>query len=195
MAARRTSSTTSPGPGSTGSGTSSMRTSLGPWKTAALTASALDLNLDVPACVARGFERARSVGEREGGSQERRRVDPAESHEANRPRPQTGRADDPAYLQRLRLDQPDLDRCAPTDVDADEDDACLVRRERETARHGRRRPGGLDDDVEPAAFGLARIDCLAGPDLEGKRTAVRLRLDQRHRPAHGGRCERAQQSD
>src|SRR3954449_2505287 len=164
MAARRTSSTTSPGPGSTGSGTSSMRTSLGPWKTAALTASALDLDLDVPARVARGLERARSVGEREGGSQERRRVDPARSHETDRPRPHPRRTDDPAYLQRLRLDQPDLDRCAPTDVDADEHDACLVLREREGARHGRRGPGGLDDNVEPAPFRLAGIDCVAGAD-------------------------------
>src|SRR6185437_12001783 len=104
------------------SATSSIRTSLGPWKTAAFTRSALDLDLDVPARVTGGLERRRALAERERGGEQRRRVEPARGHEPDRPRPQARRADDPPHLQRLRLDQPDLDRSAPADVDADEDD-------------------------------------------------------------------------
>src|SRR5690348_13418084 len=122
MAPRITSRTTSPGPGAAGSGTRSIRTSRGPWKTAAFTGSALDLNLDVPARVTRGVERRRSLTKRKRGTQERRRVNPARRHEPDRARPETGRADDAANLERLGLHEPDLDRGAAPDVDPDEDD-------------------------------------------------------------------------
>src|SRR5262249_56908253 len=105
MAARITSRTTSPGPGAPGSGTLSIRTSRGPWKTAAFTGSALDLDLDVLARVTRGVERRRSFAERERRAEERSRVDSTRRHEPDRAGPETGIADDPANLERLGLPQ------------------------------------------------------------------------------------------
>src|SRR5690348_7501146 len=122
MAARSTSSTSSSGPGSPGSGTDSMRTSPGPWKTAALT-SALDLDLDVAAGVACGVERLGALEQRERGGQQRTRVDAAGGHEADGARPQPGGADDAPHLEGLRLHQADLHRRRAADVDADQHDA------------------------------------------------------------------------
>src|SRR5206468_9096604 len=108
IAARITWSTTSLAPGGGGSATFSIRTSRGPWKTAALTASALDLNLHVASGVAGSIERTRGIVERESRGKQRRRVDPARRHETNRARPQPRRSDDPSHLQRLRLDEADF---------------------------------------------------------------------------------------
>ena len=65
IAARITSSTTSSGAGSAGSATFSIRTSWGPWKTAALMRSALELDLHVARRVARRVERCGAFAERE----------------------------------------------------------------------------------------------------------------------------------
>src|SRR5438105_5047171 len=109
MAARTTSSTTSAGAGAGGSAISSIRTSRGPWKTAALTLSALDLDLHVTRGISGRVEGGRALVQREGGSQERRRIDAAARHEPDRPRPHARRADDAAYLKSLGLDEPELD--------------------------------------------------------------------------------------
>src|SRR2546427_9578210 len=111
-----TSRTTSSVPGAAGSGTSSTRTSRGPWKTAALTRSALDLDLDVATRVTGRIERLGAFAEREGGRQQRRGVDAARRHEADRARPKAGGADDPPDLERLRLHEPDLDGRRAADV-------------------------------------------------------------------------------
>src|SRR5438552_1825517 len=142
MAARITSSTTSPCAGPPGSGTFSTRTSRGPWNTAALTGSALDLNLDVATRVACGLERRGSFAERERGREERRGIDAARRHEPDGARPHPGGADDPSHLEGLRLDETDLDRRRPADVDADEDDARAERSDGKRARHCRGHAGG-----------------------------------------------------
>src|SRR5438270_13456794 len=116
MAARRTSKTTLPEAGLAGSGTLSIRTSRGPWKTAALTPSALDLDLHVPARVTCGVEGRCAVAEREGRGEQRRRIDPTRGHEPNRARPHPGRSDDPADLECFRLDKADFNGCGATDV-------------------------------------------------------------------------------
>src|SRR3954454_11018227 len=108
MAARTTSRTTSPSPGVPGSGTFSIRTSRGPWKTAAFTPSALDLDFDVATRVPCGVERRGAFAERERRRQQRRRIDAARGHEPNRAGPPPRRADDPADLKRLRLHEADL---------------------------------------------------------------------------------------
>src|SRR5581483_616581 len=192
------SSTTSPGRGAAGSGTSSTRTDRGPWKTAAFMQSAFDLDLDVARRVSSRGERVGSLGERERGAEQGGGVDAARGHEPNRPRPEAGGADDAPHLKRLRLDQPDLDRRAAPDVDADEDDPPFESREGKDARHRRRYARRLDDDVEaPAARRLgdllgkrtgARIDRANGSDLEAERATMRLRLDQRHGTSHR-RCD------
>src|SRR2546421_6213708 len=186
MAARITSSTTSPCAGPTGSGTFSTRTSCGPWKTAALTGSALDLDLDVATRVTRGLERRGSFAERERRRQERRRIDAARRHEPDGARPHPGGADDPSHLERFRLDKADLDGRGAADVYPYEHDARAERRNRKRARHGRRSAGGFDHHVEPASalLDLARIERVHGPDLEPECAAMGLRLDQRHRAAH-----------
>src|SRR5204863_5224134 len=147
-AARITSSTTSSGPGAGGSGTFSIRTSRGPWNTAALTRSALDLDLDVAARVSRRVERRRAFVQRERGREQRRRVDAARRHEADRARPQPGRADDPANPERLRLHEADLDRGRAPDIDPDEHDPRARPGDREGARHRRRNARSFDYDVE-----------------------------------------------
>ena len=87
IAARITSITTSSCPRASGSGTFSIRTSRAPWKTAAFTMSALDLDLDVAGRVARSIKRGRALSQRKRRCQQRRRIQTARRHEANRPRP------------------------------------------------------------------------------------------------------------
>src|SRR5437764_12529336 len=152
MAARTTSSTTSSGAGAGGSATSSIWTSRAPWKTAALTVSALDLHLHVARGVAGRVEGGRALAQREGGGQERRGVDAARRHEADRPRPHPCRPDDAAHLKGLGLHEPNLDVRAAADVDSDEHDARTVTGEREHARHPGRDARRLDPHVEAASF-------------------------------------------
>src|SRR5256885_1585187 len=80
-----------------------------PGKTAALTVSALDLHLHVARGVAGRVEGGRALAQREGGGQERRGVDAARRHEADRPRPHPCRPDDAAHLKGLGLHEPNLD--------------------------------------------------------------------------------------
>src|SRR4051812_20213515 len=145
---------------------------------------ALDLNLHVATRVPGGFERGSAVGEGERGGEERRGVDAAVRHEADRARPQTGGADDAAHLERLGLNEPDLDLRATADVDADDHDASAERGDREGARHRGGSAGRLEDDVEAAATGRlvhlpgerarSRVDRGACADLETELPAVLL---------------------
>src|SRR5262245_55508608 len=123
MAPRRTSSTTSRASGLPGSGTLSIRTSRGPWKTAPFIASAFDLNLHVLAGISRSVERSSAVSKRERRREQRCLVDSACGHEPDRAWPETDRADDAADLERLRLYEADLDGRGSADVDTDKDDA------------------------------------------------------------------------
>src|SRR5689334_21079245 len=129
-----TSSRISSGAGA-GSGTVSIRTSRGPWKTAALTGSTRDLHLDVLARVPRCFECVGSFPQRESCTEQRRRVEPARCHESDCPGPEASGANDAPHLKCLRLDEPDLDRRASSDIDPDEHETCAMRCDRKCHRH------------------------------------------------------------